>query len=179
MYRTDVYFLAKSIADLPLYIIFPFIFTVIPYFAIGLNPAVDRFFIACGILILVANICASFGTSQSIQSTGNVSTNTVNTDTGYMISCMASSTEVALALAAPLISPLLLFGGFFLQNGDVPVYFDWMRYLSWFMYGNECLSINQWVGVTFNDTGCPGGVCTGEQILENFQFNPVFNYLFY
>lgn len=90
-----------------------------------------------------------------------------------MISCMASSTEVALALAPPLIIPLLLFGGFFLQNGDVPVYFDWMRYISWFMYGNECLSINQWVGVTFNDTMCPDGICTGEQILENFQFNPV------
>ena len=93
--------------------------------------------------------------------------------TGYMISCMAGSTQIALAMAAPLIIPLLLFGGFFLQNGAVPFYFEWMRYISWFMYGNEALSINQWAGVTFNDTVCPRGVCTGEQILENFDFNPV------
>lgn len=90
-----------------------------------------------------------------------------------MISCMAGSTQIALAMAAPLIIPLLLFGGFFLQNGAVPFYFEWMRYISWFMYGNEALSINQWSGVTFNDTICPRGVCTGEKILENFDFNPV------
>nr|QBM06382.1 ATP-binding cassette sub-family G-like protein 2 [Daphnia magna] len=155
MYRTDIYFICKSIADLPLFILFPFIFVLIPYFAIGLNPAADRFFIACGITILVANVASSFG---------------------FMISCLAGTTDVALALAPPLIIPLLLFGGFFLSNEDVPVYFDWMRYISWFMYGNEALSINQWVGVSFNDTSCPNDVCTGEQILASFDFNPDYFY---
>lgn len=61
MYRTDVYFISKSFADLPLFIILPFIFISIPYFAIGLNPAVDRFFIASGIIILVANVASAFG----------------------------------------------------------------------------------------------------------------------
>lgn len=53
-----------------------------------------------------------------------------------------------------MIIPVLLFGGFFLQNGSVPVYLDWLRYLSWFMYGNEALSVNQWHGVEFNNTDC-------------------------
>ena len=92
---------------------------------------------------------------------------------GYMISCIAGSPQLARAMAAPLIIPLLLFGGFFLQNGAVPIYFDWLRYVSWFMYGNEALSINQWTGVKFNDTVCPKGVCTGEHILDTFDFNPV------
>ena len=48
-------------ADLPLFIILPFVFVAIPYYAIGLNPAADRFFIACGIVILVANVASSFG----------------------------------------------------------------------------------------------------------------------
>ncbi len=61
MYRTDVYFISKSLADLPLFIILPFIFISIPYFAIGLNPAADRFFIASGIIILVANVASAFG----------------------------------------------------------------------------------------------------------------------
>ena len=94
------------------------------------------------------------------------------------MSCLASSTEVALALAPPLVIPLLLFGGFFLSNEDVPVYFDWLRYVSWFMYGNEALSINQWVGITFNDTECPNDICTGEQILKKYQFNPVSSWTF-
>ena len=63
-----------------------------------------------------------------------------------MISCMAPTTDVALALSAPLIIPLMLFGGFFLEAGTAPVYLDWIRYLSWFNYGNEALTINQvWI----------------------------------
>ena len=103
---------------------------------------------------------------------------------------------------------MLLFGGFFLKNGSVPVYLDWIRFLSWFMYGNEALSINQWHGVTFENEQCQyvntnltaivppecsGGdnqnlfdliiqiftgyqasiVCSGDDILETFNFNPV------
>jgi hypothetical protein len=92
-----------------------------------------------------------------------------------MISCLTSSTRVALALGPPFIIPLLLFGGFFLRNGSVPVYFDWLRYISWFMYANEALSINQWNGISFNDTRspCPNHVCTEEYILKQFDFNPV------
>lgn len=61
MYRTDIYFLSKTTADLPVYIVFPFLFVAIPYYAIGLNPDVGRFFIACGIVILLANVATSFG----------------------------------------------------------------------------------------------------------------------
>jgi ABC-type multidrug transport system permease subunit len=92
---------------------------------------------------------------------------------GYLVSYAAGSTQIALDLTTPLIIPLLYIGGFFLRNGSVPVYLDWMRYLSWFMYGNEALSINQWSGVSFNDTACPDGVCTGEKILQSYNFNPV------
>ena len=162
MYRTDVYFICKTLADLPIYIIFPFIFLSIPYFAIGLNPLVDRYFTAAGIVVLVANVATSFG---------------------YFVSCLASSTQVALAISAPLIIPMLLFGGFFLDNDAVPVYFEWLSYLSWFKYGNEALSINQWSGVTFNDTtpaypggppSCgPEGICTGEAVLKQFAFDSV------
>lgn len=72
-----------------------------------------------------------------------------------MISCLASTPQIALGLSAPLIIPMLLFGGFFLQSGTVPVYLDWIKYLSWFMYGNEALSINQWHDVQFtNNSYC-------------------------
>ena len=50
--------------------------------------------------------------------------------------------------------PLFMFGGFFLQNGTAPAYLDWISYFSWFMYGYEALSINQWHGVEFNNTDC-------------------------
>lgn len=117
---------------------------------------------------------------------------------GYFISCLSSSLKIASALSAPMIIPLLLFGGFFLNNGSVPVYFQWLRYMSWLMYGNEALSINQWRGVKFDSPYCNIGdigdmgsnatlstsslnatapiisqICTGEDILDNLNFNVV------
>merc|ERR1712212_268557 len=40
--------------------------------------------------------------------------------------------------------PLLLFGGFFLRSESVPVYFVWLKYISWFYYGAENLYVTQW-----------------------------------
>ena len=78
----------------------------------------------------------------------------------------------------------MLFGGFFLNNGSVPIYFQWLRYISWLMYGNSALSINQWHGVVFDSPACVEAqqgnftvqaVCTGEDILQNLNFDPVIN----
>lgn len=67
MYRTDVYFLTKSIAELPLVIFLPVIFTGITYYVIGLNPAVERFFMACGIVALTAIASGSFGKQKPFE----------------------------------------------------------------------------------------------------------------
>jgi len=138
MYRTDVYFLAKTLSELPLYIIFPTLFIGITYYMIGLNADIGCFFICVGITILVSNAGVSFG---------------------YMTSCVSSNVNVALAITAPSIIPFMIFGGFFLNSGSVPSWLMWLQYLSWFNYANEALSINQWQNVDFiNCTGqvaCP------------------------
>jgi len=61
MYRCDVYFLSKILAELPLYVFFPFLFTAICYYMVGFNSGADRFVVACAIVILVANVACSFG----------------------------------------------------------------------------------------------------------------------
>ena len=55
---------------------------------------------------------------------------------------------MALAFGPTLLIPLMLFGGLFLNNSTIPVYLEWLKYLSWFMYSNEALLVNQWEGVT-------------------------------
>jgi ABC-type multidrug transport system permease subunit len=61
MYRTDVYFLSKTIADLPFFILFPTIFSAVAYFMIGLNESVERFLVCTLIIIIVSNVSCSFG----------------------------------------------------------------------------------------------------------------------
>lgn len=63
---------------------------------------------------------------------------------GYMISALAPTIEAANAIAPPLMVPLLLFGGFFLQSDSVPPWFIWLKYISWFYYGAENLYVAQW-----------------------------------
>jgi len=154
MYRTDTYFLTKQLVELPLYIVEPMITLTILYWMVGLNPDAERFFIACAIVLLVVQVVLSLG---------------------YFLSCIAPNVDIALACAPVLIIPFMLFGGFYLNNGSVPVWLSWLKYLSWFLYGFEGLLINQWSGV--ENISCPSEVnsnlpclTTGEQVLDTLAF---------
>lgn len=156
LYRPDTFFLGKTLAELPLFLLVPFLFTSITYPMIGLLPGVDHFLVAVAIVTLIANTATSFG---------------------YMISCASRTTSMALALGPPIIIPFLLFGGFFLNAASVPFYFEWLSYLSWFRYGNEALLINQWASVgegmiecTRSNQTCPS---SGHVILETLNFSEV------
>ena len=127
MYRTDVYFLTKQMAELPVFIFLPLLLICISYFLIQLNPGIERFLVTIGILELLTQTVISYG---------------------YFMSCICSSLPVALSIASPIILPLFLFGGLFLKNGTIPFWMDWIKYLSWFLYSYEALLINQWSGIT-------------------------------
>ena len=56
MYRTEVYYLSKQIADLPMFLITPVISVTLFYFMVGMNLAADRFFWCILIAILVTQV---------------------------------------------------------------------------------------------------------------------------
>ena len=66
MYRPDVYVMCKMLADLPTHLLYPFVFISIPYYIIGLNPDVGRFFTAIAIYTIVANVATSFGNGRFV-----------------------------------------------------------------------------------------------------------------
>ena len=95
---------------------------------------------------------------------------------GSFISAAAPSPELALIIAGPILVPLMIFSGFFLNNGSIPDWLIWLNYLSWFKYSNELLNVNQWTGVTnITCSGSSGRQCftTGAQILTSLQFSEV------
>ncbi len=66
------------------------------------------------------------------------------------------------------------------MNSSVPIYFIWIKYISWFYYGNEALMINQWQNI--DHIGCPNitnssfGKATscipnGKAVIETLSFN--------
>lgn len=56
LYRVDTYFLGKTIAELPLFLTVPIMFTAIAYPLIGLHPGAHYFAIAVTVVALVANV---------------------------------------------------------------------------------------------------------------------------
>ncbi|KAK7601642.1 hypothetical protein V9T40_009083 [Parthenolecanium corni] len=154
MYRTDVYFICKTFAELPVFVAIPILFTCVTYFAIGLNPGISHFLICVLIVVLVSTAASSFG---------------------YLISCVSPTVTVALSIGPPLIIPFLLFGGFFLNVGSIPPYFEWLSYFSWFKYGTEALYVNQWEDIDY--ISCAGSNTTcyrdGRIVLESYNFKAV------
>uniref|UniRef100_K1QF16 Protein white n=1 Tax=Magallana gigas TaxID=29159 RepID=K1QF16_MAGGI len=123
-----------SVLNIPFLIIIPIIYMSILYWMSGLIQDGAAFINATGVSILISNAASSFG---------------------YVISTAAPSTTAALAIAPALMIPFLLFGGFFLNSGSTPDYLIWLKYISWFYYGNEMLVVNQWEDV--NNIRCSSG----------------------
>ena len=55
------YYLSKIFIDVPKFVILPSFITTIVYWMTNLNPDVNRFFIACVIIVLVAQTSVAFG----------------------------------------------------------------------------------------------------------------------
>ena len=157
MYRTDTYYLAKTLAEVPIFSLAAILLISICYWMAGLREAADSFFICVALGVLIVNTAASYG---------------------YAISTMTSSVEAATALGPVVMLPLLLFGGFFVNNDTVPDYFIWLRYLSWFNYGFENMMINQWkdypgtISCDYNRTSSSTPcLTTGNMILDRYQLH--------
>ena len=56
MYRTDTYYWTRQIAEIPVQILTPILFTSIFYWMVGMNPELSRFFMACLINILLVQV---------------------------------------------------------------------------------------------------------------------------
>ncbi|RWS22138.1 protein white-like isoform X1, partial [Leptotrombidium deliense] len=171
IYRVSSYFWAKTMAELPVFIILPIVFVAIFYWMVELNPGFNVFCANVLIAILVANCACSFG---------------------YLVSCVSNNMTIALSIAPPILGPLVIFGGYFLKNTSVPVYFIWLKYLSWFHFANEAAVVNQWQNIRniscagsdnptifthvnssssyeadYDDIGC---IRTGNQVILSFEY---------
>ncbi len=61
LYRTDVYFLGKQLADVPHYVLTPVLFMSIFYYMVGLNSAFERFAVAILIIVVLTQAAVGMG----------------------------------------------------------------------------------------------------------------------
>ncbi|KAK9764331.1 hypothetical protein K7432_008245 [Basidiobolus ranarum] len=147
-YTLKSYYFSKNIVELPINLFIPVIFSTITYWMIGYQTDAGKFFI-----YMLVNVAMSL----------------VGSAIGMFIASLFKEMQVALAVVPLILLPLMMFGGFFLNNGSAPVYLGWIQWISPIKYGFAALAKNQFTGLVVN------GQAIGEQQLQSLSLDGGFS----
>eukprot|EP00818_Percolomonas_sp_WS_P003510 CAMPEP_0117454074 /NCGR_PEP_ID=MMETSP0759-20121206/10598_1 /TAXON_ID=63605 /ORGANISM="Percolomonas cosmopolitus, Strain WS" /LENGTH=844 /DNA_ID=CAMNT_0005247219 /DNA_START=8 /DNA_END=2543 /DNA_ORIENTATION=+ len=156
-YSTSAYYFAKVLSDLPLQIFFPLFFGATLYWIVGFHPDAGRYFAFLLVLVLTALAGISMG---------------------ELLSVSMPKAELGLVLAPIVVLVQAIFSGFYISVVDIPPYWIWMYYCSFFSAGFLGLVVNEFDGLAFHCTKeqlIPGtnicSITSGRQVLELYGFD--------
>jgi ABC-type multidrug transport system permease subunit len=141
-YGITSYFIAKAVVETPFQFIFPVIYCLMVYFAIGMTRDFDKLVIFTVTCVLDVFCATSFG---------------------FFLGCAFNNASVATMMSMLIIMPFMLFAGYYVNLGDVYVWLRWIQYLSPIRYSTEALLRNE-----FEDNDRYGSYST---IYERFDYN--------
>ncbi|VDM69263.1 unnamed protein product [Strongylus vulgaris] len=101
--------------------------------------------------------------------------NLTNLCLGYAASCIFGKLSTAVAILPIFVTPMLAFGGYFINQASLPWFFYPFKYLSYFGYAFESLVVNEWThvdsisGCKPNGTGCYNN---GTDVIARLSFSP-------
>lgn len=126
LYNIVQYYLSNILGMLPGLIVEPLAFVFIFYFLVGFQATWSGFLLTCLVTILVINVA---------------------TACGYFFSVTFNSVAFGMAYLVPFDYILMTTSGVFVQLASLSGPFRYLKFLSWFMYATESMSIIQWEGV--------------------------------
>jgi len=162
-YSLAAYFWSKVIVELPLLILAPVVTLGLAYGMMGFQAGIAKFSITALTLILLNNCGSAIG---------------------VFAACLFDSLPMALAIVPLILLPLMIFSGMMVNNASIPVYFNWIKYLSPMKYGFTAIAKNEFTGLRFQKCPFPAADprCLGESALENWSllddFDILYNELF-
>jgi len=122
------YFISKVMVELPFSILTPFLFALVSYFFVGLDNSASKFIIFAALCVLSSNCGIAIGMAST---------------------CLVSNLPTALAIMPLFLLPIMLFGGNFVNNGLIPPYLDWLKYISPIKYSYHAAMQNELAGLQF------------------------------
>ena len=142
------YFTSKLVAELPIGAFFPLAFGACVYPMAGLHPTLGHFARFCGILTLESFSSAAMGLA---------------------ISSVAPSTDAAVAMGPAVMVLFIVFGGYYVNPDNVPIYFKWLNKCSLIKWAFQGLCVNEFTGLEF-EAKRPFDQKTGEDVLARLSF---------
>jgi ATP-binding cassette subfamily G (WHITE) protein 2 len=131
MYRPSAYYLGKIVQDVPISLMVNLLFNVIGYFMCGLQASFDKFmkyFLVNSLVMLNSyTLC-------------------------MWISNMSKNYQVANLIAPLLMVMFLIPSGMMINLNSLPVYWRWLKYISFVRFGYEAVVVNEFEGLDFQCT---------------------------
>lgn len=96
---------------------------------------------------------------------------------GMALSASFKSVTMAPQIAPAVVIIFLIFNGFMINEESIPVYFIWLRELSFVRYAFQAVAVNEFAGATFTcDDVSKGASCitSGDTVLAQFGFTDDF-----
>ncbi|ETO28801.1 abc transporter family protein, partial [Reticulomyxa filosa] len=108
-YHILAYYLTKFFTAVPVDVVYPIIYSSIVYWIVNLNPHPERF-----LIFVITMVMTSF-TAMAL---------------GYMVAAVAPNVDAANAMGPPFNILMVLFGGFYINIKNLPVWLSWLQNFS-------------------------------------------------
>jgi len=121
------------------------------------------------ILFFLTNLSGSFWVFFAVLLLENL----VGISLGMVLSACFSNVTMASQIAPAVVILFLIFSGFLVNEGSVPVYFMWLRESSFIRYAFKAVVVNELEGTKFECDRGKDPVCieNGEQVLAQLEFD--------
>lgn len=148
-YYVSAYFIAKRMAEMPIEIVSPILYTMIVYWMVGFRR--DAYFL----LHLLIMIITSYTSSAF----------------GICIGAGFSNFNVALTFCTAGVLTLIMVSGFYIPVNSLPVWMRWLSWISYFRYAFEAAIFteytNRWVAHVPNSTFFSNNLLNYVNMVEN------------
>ena len=147
-YSAGPYYWSRTLVDLPLQILQTILFSTIMYWMAELNSAADRYFLYLAIII----------------STGIAAGGLYN-----LIGALSPNITVGNILVPVVTVLFFLFAGFFINDEQIPDWWIWVYWWSFFRYSFPAAMLVEFTGTTFTCApGIPDCITSGEAVLLQY-----------
>lgn len=149
LYSVFPFYLSSLLVTIPVEVVPTILNTMIVYFMANLR---GDFFLFWAIIVLE---------------------NLVGISMGMILSASVKNVTMAPQLAPAIVILFLIFNGSFVNEESVPVYFLWLREISFIRYAFKAAAVNEFEGAKFTCDPASAGPCiqTGDQVLAQLEFD--------